>query len=247
MNRLASRVMISIMAVVCCLLVVSAGVAVADIRRWIDGYYPWNSLVMDMYNDVSSKRSTLRIDYVDSIIVNGWSDTVDTSKETPQTVASNSNTTSPVTVARASYTYGEQITEAANEVPKYNRTLSYTNNHERYATSTPSTATSVTSVTHDFNGDGIGDILWYNKTTGMLYIYLMKSDGTVLSGGMPAVVPDLNWHIVAVNDYNGDGKSDILWRNTSTGLIVIWYMNGTSIASYKIVSLVPDNNWQIIP
>jgi hypothetical protein len=30
-------------------------------------------------------------------------------------------------------------------------------------------------------------------------------------------------------DFNGDGRSDILWRNTSTGAVYEWELNGTSI------------------
>ena len=33
------------------------------------------------------------------------------------------------------------------------------------------------------------------------------------------------------SDFNGDGKSDILWQNTSTGQRVIWLMNGTTHTS----------------
>ena len=31
--------------------------------------------------------------------------------------------------------------------------------------------------------------------------------------------------------FDGDGKSDILWQNSSTGQVYIWLMNGTSIKS----------------
>jgi len=33
----------------------------------------------------------------------------------------------------------------------------------------------------------------------------------------------------ASHDFNGDGKSDILWRNTGTGNIAIWLMNGGAV------------------
>ena len=44
-------------------------------------------------------------------------------------------------------------------------------------------------------------------------------------------------------DYNGDGKSDILWRNDS-GLIAIWQMNGSTLVDGAVVSTVPTD-WKI--
>jgi len=35
----------------------------------------------------------------------------------------------------------------------------------------------------------------------------------------------------AVADFNGDCKSDILWRNTSTQQVYEWFMNGTTYPS----------------
>ena len=46
-------------------------------------------------------------------------------------------------------------------------------------------------------------------------------------------------------DFNGDGKQDILWRNTQTGEVDIWFMNGVSAiskASFGLVGL----NWRIV-
>jgi hypothetical protein len=33
------------------------------------------------------------------------------------------------------------------------------------------------------------------------------------------------WSVVGTGDFNGDGKSDMLWRDTS-GDVAIWLMNG---------------------
>jgi FG-GAP repeat len=36
------------------------------------------------------------------------------------------------------------------------------------------------------------------------------------------------WTILSTGDFNGDGKSDILWRDPS-GNVAIWEMNGTNL------------------
>ncbi len=46
-------------------------------------------------------------------------------------------------------------------------------------------------------------------------------------------------------DFNYDGKSDILWRNTTTGANRIWYMNGTSLLSTVALMSVTDPAWVI--
>ena len=44
---------------------------------------------------------------------------------------------------------------------------------------------------------------------------------TLASGGAVATLPD-TWQIQGTGDFNGDGKSDILWRNTTSGEVDIW-------------------------
>ena len=47
---------------------------------------------------------------------------------------------------------------------------------------------------------------------------------------------DLDWEIAATGDFNGDGNTDILWRNYGTGKYsgwnCIWYMDGEVITGY---------------
>src|SRR5207248_5846221 len=45
--------------------------------------------------------------------------------------------------------------------------------------------------------------------------------------------------MVGKSDFNGDGKADILWQNTSTGQRVIWLMNGTAPQSVVNLGTVP--------
>ena len=46
------------------------------------------------------------------------------------------------------------------------------------------------------------------------------------------------------HDFNGDGKSDILWRNNN-GDVAIWLMNGSQVSSYAPLSNIPLS-WTIV-
>jgi FG-GAP-like repeat len=55
---------------------------------------------------------------------------------------------------------------------------------------------------------------------------------------------DLGWTILqATHDFNGDGKSDIVWRDGG-GNIALWLMNGTAVSSSAVVGTVPSA-WSI--
>jgi hypothetical protein len=49
----------------------------------------------------------------------------------------------------------------------------------------------------------------------------------------------------AGSDFNGDGKPDVLWRNTTTGENIIWYLNNAAYVSYAWVLTVADLDWKI--
>lgn len=66
-----------------------------------------------------------------------------------------------------------------------------------------------------------------------------------LSQGSPHTVGS-NWIIQGVGDFNGDGKSDILWRDSTTGEVYVWLINGTSIVGQGSPYTV-SSDWQIYP
>jgi hypothetical protein len=77
----------------------------------------------------------------------------------------------------------------------------------------------------DFDGTGTADILWRN-TSGALIEWQMNgsmitsNSGNVTSGGA-SIAPAASWHVAEIGDFDGDGQSDILWRNDS-GAMAEW-------------------------
>src|SRR2546426_1158500 len=51
--------------------------------------------------------------------------------------------------------------------------------------------------------------------------------------------------VCAPMDFDGDCKSDVLWRNSPTGENYIWLMNGSTIASGGFLTQVGGQAWQV--
>jgi hypothetical protein len=99
----------------------------------------------------------------------------------------------------------------------------------------------------DFNGDSKADILWRNFSTGENYLYPMNGTAILASEGYVRTVSNTAWSVVQVSDFDGDGRADILWRNSSTGENYLYPMNGTAIlAGEGYLRTVTDKNWTII-
>jgi hypothetical protein len=46
--------------------------------------------------------------------------------------------------------------------------------------------------------------------------------------------PPLDWTIDGVGDFDRDGRTDIVWREGSTGAVGIWLMDGMNLRSVAI-------------
>jgi hypothetical protein len=72
-----------------------------------------------------------------------------------------------------------------------------------------------------------------------LWVFLIMS---VMSApfAFAGLVNDPQWKIVGSGDFNGDECRDILWRNQTTGDLVIWYMHGNSLLAEQKFESAPD-------
>jgi hypothetical protein len=89
--------------------------------------------------------------------------------------------------------------------------------------------------------DMSGDIFWRNTTTGEVGMWVMAGTRITTTVDFGPVPP--SWTIAGVGDFDGNGSTDILWRD-NLGNVGIWLMNGTQIISTAVLGNVPFN-WSI--
>ena len=77
-----------------------------------------------------------------------------------------------------------------------------------------------------------------------MYIWLMNGTTVLGTEGYTRTVADANWQVAGIADFDGDGKDDVLWHNSSTGANVVWYLSGTTLLSQASLPSVPDLTWQ---
>jgi hypothetical protein len=76
---------------------------------------------------------------------------------------------------------------------------------------------------------------------------LLRPHGTnVIGGGSVSLNAGPSWKAIGTGDFYGNGLSDILLQNTSTGQVAIWEMNGTNVIGGGTVSSDHGPSWHAI-
>jgi hypothetical protein len=104
----------------------------------------------------------------------------------------------------------------------------------------------------DFDADGAADILW-REASGTLTLW---NKGAPAGAGHPSYQnaggnAGPEWQILAVSDFTGDGRADILWRHgpvadatAGPNQLVIWAMRGATYAG-TIAPAVAGASWSL--
>jgi hypothetical protein len=98
---------------------------------------------------------------------------------------------------------------------------------------------------HTYDGTGAGSFT--SNITGLtprtnyhVRAYATNASGTAYGSDVAFITAGLK------NDFNRDGKVDILWRyNGPGGYNCVWFMNGTAVLGGVNLPPVADSNWQI--
>ncbi len=101
--------------------------------------------------------------------------------------------------------------------------------------------------TGDFNADGKTDIIWQNQAADQILAWYMDGQGGIEREALIGRdLGDSNWTIEAMADFNGDGQSDMILRNSESGQNLLWEMEGSSILAESLIGRdVPDSDWHI--
>jgi uncharacterized protein YbbK (DUF523 family) len=98
----------------------------------------------------------------------------------------------------------------------------------------------------DFNGDGNSDVLWRQDGSGQVYVWEMNGRQVQAEGAVAHAPLTTDWHVEGVGDFNGDGNSDVLWRQDGSGQVYVWEMNGRQVQAEGAVAHAPvTTDWHV--
>jgi len=91
-------------------------------------------------------------------------------------------------------------------------------------------------ATGDYDDDGVADLLWLRRSSGQLWLEFPRATGTAafrFLGALPASA-----EIVGSLDLDGDGRSEIVFRDPATGSITLWIVSPEGIVQQSSLGLL---------
>ncbi len=83
----------------------------------------------------------------------------------------------------------------------------------------------------DFNEDGMGDLVMQNSETGEVRLQFLSGDSLVGESNLSIQPGTAEWVVVGHGDIDNDQDNDLLWQNTQSGEILVWFLeNGSTVS-----------------
>jgi hypothetical protein len=97
----------------------------------------------------------------------------------------------------------------------------------------------------DFDGDGRPDYLLLNSTSLRTAIWYLSGTSFVRGAYGPSLPDGSDWNLVAVGDFNADGKPDYVLYSPAYGQTAIWYLNNNVFVGKRFGPTLPLN-WRVV-
>jgi len=99
----------------------------------------------------------------------------------------------------------------------------------------------------DFSGNGATTLVLQSRTTNQIAFWYTSgtNHATVPGGNFVNTTPGTGWKVVGVGDFNGDGKSDLVFQNQTTNQVAIWFMNGYLYQGGVLMPFTPPTGWTV--
>lgn len=100
----------------------------------------------------------------------------------------------------------------------------------------------------DFNGDGRADLVWFHRPSGQWLAWFLGPSvpGAVQSIVGSAPLPTLGTGgsiLVQAADFDGNGSTDLLWRDPASGALRLQYLSGLAVLS-TVTLPTPSPDWR---
>jgi FG-GAP-like repeat len=95
----------------------------------------------------------------------------------------------------------------------------------------------------DFNLDGMADLLWYNRLTNRLTVWLMHGTEPFERGPEIPGPPGGTWLPGFGGDFDRDGMADVFWYDSVNDRVAVWLMAGTAVRAAGPPIPGPGDGW----
>ena len=100
----------------------------------------------------------------------------------------------------------------------------------------------VSPSTWSIVGSTTGAIIW-RDTSGNLALW--RVNGATVQSTNLGTVPS-NWVVKGVGDFNGDGNLDLLFRDSTSGTVAMWFFNSSGTVQSTATVGTVSNTWTIL-
>jgi hypothetical protein len=99
---------------------------------------------------------------------------------------------------------------------------------------------------YDMNGDGISDFVVRPLLGDSVHRVVLRNASGAVTATRAYDPGAANWRIVGVFDQNKDSNTDLIWQNSTTGQVVIWYLNASGVRIDTVVLVKSMADFRIV-